>query len=257
MKKIKNKIQTLARFIIKTIKLMEEGKKQIHSNSTKYDKKTETKKNRPLIFPGVCGVCGKLSEEYLCKKCELLLKKEADLTIEKYDKTSNHSYFCEHIYFFKYKGIIRDIIIDYKFNEKSYLYKTIVNFLLKNEKIFEILKSYDTIVPVPVSKKRKKERGYNQCLLIVRELSNLTGIEFQQKCLLKTKDVVAQSKLNRENRMKNIQGAYELKNAYLIENKNILLFDDIYTTGSTVKECCKTLKQAKINKIGILTIAKD
>lgn len=257
MKKMKNKIQTLARFIIKTIKLIQKEKSKLFIWTTKDDKKNETKKNRPLIFPGVCGVCGKLDDEYLCKKCELLLKKEEDFTIEKYDNINNDNYFYEHIYFFKYKGIIRNIIIDYKFNEKSYLYKTIVNFLLKNKKIFEILKSYDTIVPVPVSKKRKKERGYNQCLLIVKELSNLTGIEYQKNCLLKTKNVVAQSKLNRNDRIKNIQGAYELKNSYLLENKNILLFDDIYTTGSTVKECCKTLRQAKINRIGILTIAKD
>lgn len=61
--------------------------------------------------------------------------------------------------------MIRKMIIDYKFNDKSYLYKTIVNFLLKNEKFFENFKSYDTIIPVPISKKRKRRKRIQSKLL--------------------------------------------------------------------------------------------
>ena len=63
------------------------------------------------------------------------------------------------MYIFKYEGQIRKIILDYKFNDKPYIYLTFVNFLLKNEKIFENVKSYDTIIPVPISKKRLNMRG--------------------------------------------------------------------------------------------------
>ena len=73
----------------------------------------------------------------------------------------------------------------------------------------------------------------------------------------KVKDRIEQSKLSKQEREKNLIGAYQLKNKYKIENKKILLVDDIYTTGSTVRECCKMLKMAQVNKIGILTIAKD
>ena len=76
-------------------------------------------------------------------------------------------------------------------------------------------------------------------------------------CLVKTKNIIEQSKLNKEDRIQNIQGVYELKNKQLIENKNILLIDDIYTTGSTVNECSKILKQGNPKKIGILVLAKD
>lgn len=91
--------------------------------------------------------------------------------------------------------MIRKIIIDYKFNDKSYLDKTIVNFLLKNKKFFEKLKSYDTIIPVPINKIRKKERGYNQSYLIAKEISNQTGtalnkrVSIQNKKCKKTKRV--------------------------------------------------------------------
>lgn len=76
-------------------------------------------------------------------------------------------------------------------------------------------------------------------------------------CLIKTKNIIEQSKLNKEERKLNIQGVYEIKNNTLIKNKKILLIDDIYTTGSTVNECSKILNKEKTNKIGVLTIAKD
>ena len=161
------------------------------------------------------------------------------------------------MYIFRYEGKIRKIIIDYKFNEKSYIYVTFVNFLLKNKKIFENIKKYDTIVPVPISPKRQKERGYNQSLLIAREIAHKTNLELMNNCLIKTKNIIEQSKLNKEEREKNIQGVYELQNAEKISNKNIILFDDIYTTGSTANECCRILQQAKPKSIAVFTLAKD
>ena len=74
-----------------------------------------------LFFPQVCGICGKLNEKSLCKKCEKILLKEAKFGIEEFaDESTN---FNEHLYIFKYEGIIRKVILDYKFHEKSYLYK--------------------------------------------------------------------------------------------------------------------------------------
>ena len=153
--------------------------------------------------------------------------------------------------------MIRKIILNYKFNDKSYLYKTFVNFLLKNEKFFEILKSYDTIIPVPISQKRRKERGYNQSELIAKEITKAIGNHYDNQCLFKTRNIIEQSKLNKEERHKNIQGVYELRNQKLLQDKKILLIDDIYTTGSTVNECARMLEQAKPKFIGVFTLAKD
>ena len=76
-------------------------------------------------------------------------------------------------------------------------------------------------------------------------------------CLIKTKNIIEQSKLNKEDRAQNIYGVYELKNKQLVENKKILLIDDIYTTGSTVNECSRILRKANPEKIGVLVLAKD
>ena len=225
-----------------------------------------------LIYPPKCGICGKLNQDFLCKKCEKILDSQAIFQIDKIDKIDkfdksdkivrNNSDFISknfenHLYIFKYEGIIRNTIIKYKFNEKSYLYKTFVNFLLKNEKFFKILESYDTIIPVPISKKRMKERGYNQSLLIAKQISKDVKIPLQTNCLFKTKNIIEQSKLNKEQRKQNIQNVYELKNREILNNKQILLIDDIYTTGNTVNECAKVLQQAKPQKIDVLVLAKD
>lgn len=209
-----------------------------------------------LIFPPVCGVCGRIDKNFLCKKCEIELKKQAVFGIDNY-REDCQKLFDEHLYIFTYSGVIRERMLNYKFNDDSYMYKTFTNFLLKNENFVENIKSYDIIVPVPLSKKRKKERGYNQSLLIAKEISKATKIRINNACLKKVKNIVAQSTLNKEDRQKNIEGAFILKNNKNIQNKKVLIIDDIFTTGSTVNECSKIIKQSGATNIGILTIAKD
>lgn len=183
------------------------------------------------------------------------MKNQAEFNVELFQ--NNEKYFKELIYIFKYEGIIRKTILKYKFQNKSYLYKSFVNFMLKNQKFFEFIKKYDKIVPVPISKKRYIERGYNQSYLIAKELAKNTNLQLENECLFKTKNITEQSKLNKEEREKNIQGVYELQNEEKVSNKNIILFDDIYTTGSTANECCRILQQAKPKSIAVFTLAKD
>ena len=224
-----------------------------------------------LIYPPTCGICGKLNKNFLCKKCEKILESEAVFGVDKYENIkikkgrkaniendfNDKKYFDEHLYIFLYQGIIRRIILKYKFQEEAYLYKTFVNFLLKNEKFFKKIEKYDTIVPVPISKKRLKSRGYNQSELIAKEISYNSNLTLETECLYKVRNIVEQSKLNKEERLKNIQGVYELVSKEKLYKKKILLIDDIFTTGSTVNECAKVLRNAFPRKIGVFTLAKD
>lgn len=149
--------------------------------------------------------------------------------------------------------------MSYKFKEKPYIYKTIVSFLGKKQKSFENLKKYDIILIVPINKKREKERGYNQSELIAKEISKIILAKIEKHILYKIKNTKPQSTLNKQQREENAKGAYIAKNTLKIENKKILIIDDIYTTGNTVNECAKMLIEKGIKKsnIGILTIAKD
>lgn len=208
-----------------------------------------------LIYPQVCGICGKINTKSLCNKCEINLKKYLAIQIDNYNDFG--TYYDKHIYFFKYEGIIRKLLINYKFNEKSYLYRSFVNFLLKQQKVFEIIKTYDIILPVPISKKRYNQRGYNQTELIAREISKRADIKLVTNCLYKLKNNVPQSTLNKDDRIENVKNAYIIKNSKIIKDKRVIILDDIYTTGSTVNECSKLLKQNNVKEILVMTIAKD
>lgn len=206
-----------------------------------------------LIFPNVCGICDNICRESLCKKCEIKLNNIVQNKIDKYTDKN----FEKHLYIFKYEGTIKEKLINFKFNEKPYIYKTFVKFLIKNKKICRFLKSYDIIIPVPIHYKRKVVRGYNQSALIAKSLANKLNIIHEEKVLLKRVNNKPQSTKNKESRKENVIGVYYTKNEYKIIGKKILLLDDIYTTGSTVNECCRILKTAGARKVDVITIAKD
>lgn len=206
-----------------------------------------------MIYPNICGFCGKLDKNSLCKKCEVMIKDKILFRIDKYDDR----YFNNHFYIFKYNDEIRGLLINYKFKDKPYLYKTIVNFLKNNKKIIVQLKKYDIILSVPISKKRKFERGYNQSSLFIKEFAKMMKLNYKENILIKIKNNIPQSKLGKVERNKNVENVYFLKKKEKIINKKILLVDDIFTTGSTVNECAKILINAKAKEVDILTIAKD
>lgn len=108
-----------------------------------------------------------------------------------------------------------------------------------------------------MSKKKYNKRGYNQTELIAMELAKRLDIKFSNKNLIKIKETETQSSLSKEKRKENVKGAFELIDNKELEGKNIILFDDIYTTGSTADECINVLKKSNPNRILTLTIAKD
>ena len=162
------------------------------------------------------------------------------------------------MYIFDYKDLIRNKIIRYKFQDKGYLYKTFSKIIVNDKKICGFLENYDIIIPVPISKQRKQTRGYNQTELIAKSITkSIQKLEYSSDILLKIKETIPQSKLDSKKRKQNILDAYKIKDITKVKNKKILLFDDIYTTGNTVNECSKILKQSGTKEIGVLTLAKD
>ena len=260
------------------INLQQKGNKKIMKNEKEminYENIFDKILN--LFFPPVCGICGKLSNEWICSKCFKSIedkikaniikisscKKEDNIENKQEIKegenefNKNNVYISEIMYLFKYEGKIREMIIDYKFNEKSYIYITFVKILLKSKKMLENIKNYDTMIPVPISGKRYKKRGYNQSYLLAKEICKYANLNLESNCLYKIKNNVEQSSLNGLERQENIKGAYELRNMQILNNKKILLLDDVYTTGATVNECARILSKANPSKIGVFTVAKD
>ena len=122
--------------------------------------------------------------------------------------------------------------------------------------IFPRYDYFNLLIPVPLHKKRLKERGYNQSELLAKEISSALEIPLNCEVLEKVKYTLPQFNLNEKERMENIRGAFELKNIELIKGKKLLIIDDIFTTGITVHEVCRVLRKGKPESIYVLTLAR-
>ncbi len=210
-----------------------------------------------LIYPPVCGFCNEINQEFLCDKCT---RKINEIKISNIDDYNNIPvYFDEHYYILKYENEVRELILNYKFKEKAYLYKSFAR-IIANDEVFkkQFINKYDCIISVPIHKKRLKTRGYNQSELIAKEVSKLCKMNYFEDVLIKSKNIVAQSTLDVLGRVGNIKDAFSKgKNANVIIGKKVAVFDDIFTTGSTTNECAKVLKEIGASFVGIFTLAKD
>lgn len=147
---------------------------------------------------------------------------------------------CMAPYF--YQGKVRDSMKEFKFRghkEFAKFYAEAISRQLKGEPGFHA----DIITAVPISKKRMAERGYNQSELIARELSRLLRLPYCC-CLKKIKENKIQHSLNQEQRFENVRGVYAPLCVERIKSREVLLVDDIVTTGATLLECSKILLAA-------------
>lgn len=153
-----------------------------------------------------------------------------------------------------YNGALKKLILEFKYKQNFLAGKILAEFLydlIRNSNI-----EIDCIVFIPSSKKVLKERGFNQCEYLAKEINKSLKVEIY-KGLIKNKNIKEQKLLSKEDRFKNIKGAFSLKTNKNINNKRILLIDDVVTTGATLYECEKLLKENGASSIKMLTVAKS
>ena len=123
--------------------------------------------------------------------------------------------------------------------------------MIEEEKI-----NADVICYVPMTKKAEKKRGFNQCKLMARNIGYHTNIPVSN-CIKKIKNTKEQKTLTKEERIINLKGVFKINNVKDIKNKNVILIDDVMTTGATINECKYILKKSGVKQITVLTIAKS
>jgi ComF family protein len=114
----------------------------------------------------------------------------------------------------------------------------------------------DIIIPVPLHKKRYVERGFNQSEIIAQTVARVLQVPIEMNRLVRSRYTVKQAKLKREERLKNLTDAFEIKNPQDLVGKKVLVVDDVFTTGSTVNECAKALKLAGAGEVISFSIAR-
>lgn len=205
-----------------------------------------------LIYPKKCEICSQLisCDMDLCDNCKNIIK--PIFKIRKLEYIPRKFSLC--ISLFNYSGLIREAVCKFKFHGGRELSKYFVHNV-SYKSIKNLIKcEIDYITCVPLSNKRRKSRGYNQAECFARDLSKKINIPYKD-LLDKILDNPPQHELSADQRVQNVCGIYKILNGSDIKGKNILLCDDIITTGSTMKECIKTLKINGANKVFCCTIA--
>ncbi len=191
-----------------------------------------------------CNICFqpfefKIDDEMVCGKC---LQKPPE--------------YFKALAVFNYDEASKTLITKFKYFDQINLAKYFAELMFKQAK--EILPDVDFIAPIPLHKLRIISRKYNQSALLAKNIATLGDKKLLLDLLIRTKNNKPQASLNQRMRRKNVVGIFKAKERYYqeIKGRNVLLIDDVITTGSTIESCCKVLKKAGVAKIYVLTLAK-
>jgi len=229
-----------------------------------------------FIYPPRCLVCRKLIQENeglcvdclekiqliekpYCHKCGKPLEFEA--TFE--DVQAPVCLDCRNKKLFfnfarsigRYDGVLKECVHFLKYRSKKVLLKPISCLISKNLENTFLWEEFSFITPVPLHKKRYREREFNQAELIADLIGKQFRISVLPQALERTVYTSPQIKLNKEERLRNVKGVFKAGEHPWIRNSRILLVDDVYTTGSTLNECARVLKKAGAQEVYAFTLA--
>lgn len=179
--------------------------------------------------------CGNING-YICKDCY------DNLEIVHREITIDSPYINKAYYSLFYNRFIREMIRNYKFNGKNYLYRAFGEIMVDTIKINELDNYIDLIAYVPVHRRKEALRGYNQAELLASHIARQLDKPLLKSNLIKLKWTEDQSHSNKADRVVNLRNSFNIKNPNEIKGKKILLVDDIITTGATMEECSRVLK---------------
>lgn len=201
-----------------------------------------------FLSKGYCYSCKDelYKNKYLCEDCLNLL-----------DYIDGEKNIGEYICYFPYlySGRIKELIHEFKFNNASYLFRALGELLV--DYILSKQIDFNCILPVPMTRKKWSNRGYNQSELLANYIGRKLEVEVCTDVLIKKKDSKDQHLLSLEDRRKNLEDCFKLQNTRKLHNRDILLLDDIVTSGYTLKENINVIEKANINSLKGLVIASS
>jgi ComF family protein len=171
-------------------------------------------------------------------------------------KVRKGGFFQGTLSIFRYEGVIRKAIIALKYKYSTEIAKELADICVRN---LQLMKSTHNclLVPIPLHWHRENFRGFNQSAEVGKLVASKMGWKFIPDLLIKKKPTASQVELSVEKRRQNLEGVFSLNSNYKPRSfSNILIFDDVFTTGSTLKEAAKVLKKAGVKKACGLTIAR-
>jgi ComF family protein len=216
-----------------------------------------------VVFPAYCNGCSKLllkNEKIICTLCihnlpltHHHLLKETEIHKVFYGLIPFE--FGASLLYFRRKGIAQNLMHNLKYKNQQEIGTYLGDYFSKDLLDLTIFKDIDWIIPVPLHKKRFHERGYNQVTTFCESLEKNLSIPIINDVLVKSVHLKSQIQKSKATRLETIKNVFKIENAHKIEEKHILLVDDIFTTGATIETCAKEILKIKDTKISIITIA--
>jgi ComF family protein len=212
-----------------------------------------------LLFPKLCINCQR-ENDYLCQDCFSIVADTMYISpssaAQKFKNLSGLISAAPYQNF-----IIKRLIAQFKYPPYvKELAKTLTSLIIHHVQLAEGpagLKEVEVLIPIPLTKKRLKERGFNQSEEIAKELSQFLKIPLLNNVLLKVKETLPQAELSGQERRENIKGVFACQESENLKGKKVLLVDDVFTTGSTMEEAAKALKKAGAKQVWGITVARE
>jgi ComF family protein len=196
------------------------------------------------LGPPLCPICGDpfrtgIEEDHLCEEC-----------------LRRRPFFDKILAPYLYEGRIMDAVHQFKYQGKTHMAKALGPILASfGQKRMSEEREW-IVMPVPLHRKKLRERGFNQSLLLARQVAPRLGAVLDYSSLCRTRDTQAQMELRKQERRKNVRRAFECIDPKAVKGKAVLLIDDVATTGSTLNECARVLKRAGCRKVLCLVVAR-
>lgn len=228
-----------------------------------------------LVYPLSCQVCKSPltpeNDRFLCHDCWEKIQKNPPPFCAKCGRSlpglRDSAYICGDCqrseYHFNrawaaclYEGVVKECIHLVKYSKKLCLVKPLSQLVLDFATTYLDMKAVDQLVPIPLHSAKLREREFNQAELIASRIKASFNIPIVSDNLRRIKLRPPQTTLPRKERIRNLNGAFKIKNPSQFRQRSILLIDDVFTTGSTVNECSKVLLEAGAKKVDVLTLAR-
>ena len=191
------------------------------------------------LEPPWCDICGTPGVNGLCDECAI--------SPPRYGKLRSIAF---------YHKSLQQAIHLFKFEKKKVFAQPLIQLINAHIPSDCDIAEYDFVLPIPIHKKRLRERGFNQAALLANGIAKVEDVPVLVNTLVRKRHTVAQSSLDRDARQQNIIGAFEVRNPDVIRGKRLLIIDDVFTTGATIREAVSELWTADPAEIDVLTLAR-
>ncbi len=220
-----------------------------------------------LLYPPRCYGCTRsldvFSREVLCAACAEDIKQRSWLsnrvvTCHSHENSPlpNHYFDALH-YVSAYEGVIRECMHNFKYKGRLMLERVFGKLLVEYAERYLDTKNVDWIIPVPLHRIKKKERTFNQAEVLASIVARRFNVRMLRHSLIRIRMGQPQVALPKQKRVAGIRNSFMVRHPYILRHRNILLIDDVFTTGATANECARVIKEAGAKRVEVLTLAKS